>query len=711
VEVKKDILWRVYLGFIGIVVLSLLVMGRAVYIQQFQGHYWRSKSDSMHTRMMPLQAERGTIYSEDGNMLSMSVPYFDIYIDFGADGLREKDGKRFKECADSLSRSLAAFFGDKKASEYRRELQAGYHKKDRYYELKKNLTFAQYKALRSFPLINQGRNKSGFIAEVKSKRLNPFGLLANRTIGLSRAYLNDEGKTVSQNVGLERTYDSLLKGESGQRLVRFISGGAFVPVEGSETDPENGHDIITTLDVNTQDIAENALQKAMYENEADHGTCILMEVATGKIKALANLGRRPDGSYWEDYNYALRSTEPGSTIKLATLLSVLSEGKTTINDMVEVGATGNQYVGVRMVTEAEVMPKPVMTVKECFAHSSNVGMSKLAYQSFASQPDKFLNYLHRYHFDTKTGIDLIGEENPVLPRIKRNKEGMHAMVTMSFGYAIEVTPLQTLTLYNAIANDGKMMKPYLVNRLQSNGQTVKEFEPEVLNEKIADENVIKAARTCMQAVITEGTGKKVFGNALYSLGGKTGTAHVAGKDVDYDDGIYQASFAGFFPFDKPQYSCIVVIKTKAHPKKHMGGEVAAPVFREIADKLYALHTQPSPVLMAGLKKDSSLFYWAGQTDAVKQVLNTLNVAFVDSAGSQRWSSIYSNNGASPVVSARSVTKNVVPDVKGMGLKDALYLLESMKLKVVARGKGRVISQSIEAGKQAGKGATVIIELS
>ncbi|HSC40524.1 MAG TPA: hypothetical protein VLD19_21725, partial [Chitinophagaceae bacterium] len=308
VEVKKDILWRVYLSFIGIVVLSLLVMGRAVYIQQFQGHYWRSKSDSMHTRMMPLPSERGTIYSEDGNMLSMSVPYFDIYIDFAADGLREKNGKRFTEYADSLSRALSAYFGDKKASEYKRELQAGYRKKDRYYELKKNLTFEQYKALRSFPLVNQGRNKSGFIAEVRSKRLNPFGLLANRTIGLSRAYKDDEGKMVSQNVGLEKTYDSLLKGESGQRLVRFISGGAFVPVEGSETDPENGRDIITTIDVNAQDITENALLKSMVENEAEHGTCILMEVATGKIKALANLGRRPDGSYWEDYNYALRST-------------------------------------------------------------------------------------------------------------------------------------------------------------------------------------------------------------------------------------------------------------------------------------------------------------------------------------------------------------------------------------------------------------------
>jgi cell division protein FtsI (penicillin-binding protein 3) len=338
-------------------------------------------------------------------------------------------------------------------------------------------------------------------------------------------------------------------------------------------------------------------------------------------------------------------------------------------------------------------------------------MSKLAYQSFAGQPDKFLSYMHKYHFDTKTGIDLIGEESPVLPKIRQNKEGLHAMVTMSFGYAIEVTPLQTLMLYNAIANDGKMMKPWLVNRIQNNDQLVKQFEPEVVDEKIATEDVIKAARKCLLAVTTEGTGKKVFANALYSSGGKTGTAHVAAKDVGYDDGIYQASYVGFFPFDNPQYSCIVVIKTKPHPKQHMGGEVSAPVFREIADKLYALNPQHSETLPdGGMKKDSSLFYYAGETSSVKQVLNTLNVAFVDSGSNQRLSSVY-GNGARRVVAPRLLAKNVMPDVKGLGLKDALYLLEGLKLKVIARGKGKVSSQSVEAGRPTAKGATVIIELS
>ncbi len=703
-------MWRVYLAFIGISVLSLIILGKAVYIQQFQGSYWKSKSDSLHTRLMPMLAERGTIYSEDGNMLSTSVPYFDIYIDFGADGLREKQGERFKKYIDSLSNSLASFFGDKKAAEYKKELQAGYRNKDRYYELRKNLSFEEYKTLRSFPLVNQGRNKSGFIAEVKSRRLNPFGLLANRTIGLSRDYINADGKIINQNIGLEKTYDTLLKGEKGQRLVRFISGGAFIPVEGSEIEPENGKDIITTVDVNTQDIAENALLKAMVENEAEHGTCIVMEVATGKIKALANLGRQKNGNYWEDYNYALRATEPGSTVKLATLLSVLSEGKMTINDMVEVGATGNAFVGVRMVTDAERSPKPIETVRECFAHSSNVGMSKIAYQTFAAQPDKFLSYLHKYHFDSRTGIDLIGEERPLLPKLKRNKEGLMNMVTMSFGYAIEVTPLQTLMLYNSIANNGKMMKPYLVNSIQSNGQVIKSYEPVVVESQVADEKVIKAAQQCMLAVTTEGTGKKPFKNTLYSVGGKTGTAHVAGKGLSYDDGIYQASFVGYFPFEKPMYSCIVVIKTKAHPALHMGGEVSAPVFKEIADKLNAVNTQQNSLMLAGtIRKDSSAFYYAGETKDVKQVLNRLKIDYVDSAQAQDWSSVYNNNSM-PVISNRKMAKNSMPDVKGMGLKDALYLLESINVKVVAKGRGKVINQSIEAGKQVRKGSTVVIEL-
>lgn len=481
-EIKRDILWRVYLSFIGIVFLSFVVLGRAFYIQRFEGEHWRSMSDSMHQKFVELDAERGTIYSEDGQMLSTSIPFFDIYMDFGAEGLRDKSGKRFKENIDSFAYALSSFFGDKTKAEYKKDLQLAYNEKNRYYLLQKGISFDQYKSFRDFPLVKLGRNKSGVIVEVKTKRLNPYGMLARRTIGLSREN--------AQNVGLERTYDSLLKGTTGKRLVRFLAGGAAVPVDGYEIDPENGKDIITTLDVNIQDIAENALMKVLTQNGAQYGTCIVMETKTGKIKAIANLGQGKNNTYDENLNYALHTTEPGSTIKLATLLAVLEAGSSRINDLVDVGSSGSQFVGVRMVNDAERAPKPVLTVRECFANSSNVGMSKLAYKAFASNPDEFKKYLHHFHLDRKTDVGLVGEEAPVLPRWKRNREGLHAMLTMSFGYAIEVSPLQTLMLYNAIANNGKMMKPFLVNSIKENGVTVKEFAPQVI-----EDNLCKPAST------------------------------------------------------------------------------------------------------------------------------------------------------------------------------------------------------------------------
>jgi cell division protein FtsI (penicillin-binding protein 3) len=467
------------MAYIAIAIVCVVIFVKALYIQQVQGSMWRGMSDSLHLKMQSIDADRGTIYSDDGQMLSTSVPQFDIYVDFGADGLRQKSGELFFKSLDSLSYCLADLFQDKTQSAYKKILSTGYKKKDRYYLLKRKVSFQDYYKLRQFPLVRLGKNTSGFIAETKNIRLNPYQLLAYRTIGLERAN--------AQKVGLEQTYDTVLRGEEGKRLVRFISGGVAVPVNNeNEIEPENGKDIVTTLDTRIQEIAENALMKILVQSESQYGTCVVMETQTGQVKAMANLGERPDGSYWEDYNYALRATEPGSTIKLATLLSVLSEGKTSINDMVDVGSTGNAFVGVRNVNDAERAPKPVMTVRECFAHSSNVGMSKIAYSNFGSQPDKFAKYLHQLRMDTLTGIDLRGEEKPRIAKTKRNKEGLSDMITMSFGYALQVTPMQTLTLYNAIANNGKMMRPYLVSSIQSDGIVYRQIEPTVINEQIVE---------------------------------------------------------------------------------------------------------------------------------------------------------------------------------------------------------------------------------
>jgi cell division protein FtsI (penicillin-binding protein 3) len=680
-------------------------LGRAFYIQRFQGTYWKGLSDSLHQKFVELDAERGTVYSEDGNMLSTSVPYFNIYIDFGADGLREKNGKRFKDNLDSLSGCLSRLFRDQSVAAYKKELQMGFRLNDRYYALQKNLSFEQYKELRNFPLVRLGRNKSGFITETNSKRLNPFGLLANRTIGLARAN--------AQNVGLERTYDSLLKGENGSRLVRYIAAGAYMPVEGYEIEPENGKDIHTTIDVNIQDIAENALLQMMIDNECEHGTCIVMDVSTGKIRAMANLGRQPDGSYWEDLNYAIRASEPGSTFKLATLLSMLEDKDVRLTDHVNLEG-GVWRVGTRTVHDAEKHVESDVTVKQAFELSSNVGMAKLAVNSYAKDPNQFVEHLKKLLFNQITGIDLAGETQPIVKSPKSRSWSASTLPWMAFGYEVLISPLQTLTLYNAIANQGRMMKPFLVNDIQLAGRIEKQNQPTVAVEKVCTAQTLQQLQECLEGVCTAGTAKNVFKNSFYKVAGKTGTALVANGNRGYADHIYQSSFAGYFPADHPHYSCIVVIKNKPFAKKFLGASVAAPVFKEVADKLMSTEAgQPNGNLayvQAGLqKKDSVQFYYAGNLSDMKQVVRQLRMDYKDSARSSGWGKLYACN-YQPVMQEKMINKNMMPDLKGMGLKDALYILEDMDLKVSIKGIGKVKSQSIEPGKGLVKNQTITLEL-
>jgi cell division protein FtsI (penicillin-binding protein 3) len=706
-EVKKDILWRVYLIFLGIVGLSIWVLAKAVFIQRAEGDYWKGLSDSLHLEYRELDAERGTIYSEDGSMLSTSIPFFDVHIDFAADGLREKKGKRFKDNLDSLALCLAGLWNDKKPAAYKKELMTAYRNKDRYYLLKKNISFRQYQLLREFPLVRAGRNKSGFIIEDKEKRLVPFGLLANRTIGLSREYIDGAGKTVNKNVGLEKTYDSLLKGVTGKRLVRRISGGAFVPVEGSEIEPENGRDIITTIDVNMQDIAENALMKMMVENECEHGTCIVMEVSTGKIKAIANLGKQPDGTYYEDLNYAITKSEPGSTFKLVTLLSVLEDKFVTLNDQVNLEG-GVWKVAGRTVYDSEKHNRTNVSVKEAFELSSNVGMAKLVTAYYYKKPYDFLNHISRLKLDASTGIDLLGESRPVIPTPKSKYWSAPTLPWMGFGYNLSVTPLHTLMLYNAVANNGKMMKPYLVNSVVKDGKTIREFQPETAMEKICNEATLKQLQECLEGVITNGTGK-TLGNPYYKIAGKTGTALVANGTRGYADHIYQSSFAGYFPADNPKYSCIVVIKNKPFAHKYYGALVAGPVFKEIADKLNALNAEGYARYKPAARPDSSVYLWSGWKNDYEQVFSDVNIAYRDSAAQSKWGYVI-NQDHQPTAKGLNIVQKQMPDIKGMGLKDALHLLENMNLKVVARGRGRVKEQSLKAGTSIAKGQTVYLDL-
>jgi len=705
VDLRRDILWRVYLCFLGMVLICLAVLGRVFFIQHVQGKYWRALSDSLHQKYVDLSAERGTIYSEDGNMLSTSVPYFNIYIDFDADGLREKKGKRFKENLDSLSYCLARLFKDQSSAAYKKELLQGYKSDDRYYLLRRNLSFEQYKQLRTFPLVREGRNKSGFITETSSKRLNPFGLLANRTIGLSRDNW--------QNVGLERTYDSLLKGENGRRLVRYLNGGTYIPVEGYEIDPENGKDILTTIDVNTQDIAENALLSMLIENECEHGTCIVMETATGKIKAMANLGRQSDGSYWEDLNYAIRASEPGSTFKLATLLSLLEDHEVKLTDHLNIEG-GTWKIGTRTVHDSEKQEISDVTVEEAFEHSSNVGMAKLVTAHYSNHPQQFVDHLKKLRLNQVTGIDLAGETSPIIKSPKSKTWSASTLPWMAFGYEVLISPLQTLTLYNAVANNGKMMRPYLVNKVQYAGGIERQNQPVVLVDKICTDETLIELQTCLKGVCIRGTAKSAFKNTFYPVAGKTGTALVANGNRGYADHIYQSSFAGYFPANNPRYTCIVVIKNKPFAKKFLGALVAGPVFREVADKLMSVESVMPDSTQLGyftglMRKDSTAYYYAGSADAMKNVMHTLQMSYNDSSNGKKWAGMYREKNQ-PVVKEKTEEQKHMPDVKGMGLKDALFLLESREIVVSAKGTGKVKQQSIQPGAIVSKNQKLILEL-
>jgi len=719
VEIKNDILWRVYLCFLSIVVLGIMVLGRAVYIQQAQGKYWVGMGDSLHLKYMPIGAERGTIYSEDGNMLSTSVPIFDIYVDFAADGLTEKNGKRFKDNIDSLSICLANLFKDKTSEEYKQQMQLAFKNKDRYFLLKRKISFDEFKQFRNFPLVRQGRNKSGFIVDPRDKRINPYVLLANRTIGLSR-------EDSTKNVGLEKTYDSLLKGTTGQRLMRYAAG-AYMPVEGAELDPVNGKNIISTLDTYMQDVAENALMKMLVDNNSIHGTAIVMETATGKIKAIANLGQQknPDGSvkkdkdgnsvYDEDLNYGIgKRTEPGSIFKLATLISLLEDKHVDINSIVDCEGGSKAFYGLRI--KDSHMGAHEITVKKAFFTSSNVAFAKMADQYYHNEPSKFTDHLHKLRLDQYSGVDIVASSGkPVI--YKPGGKYWHAtsIPYMAHGYGELITPMNMLMVYNAVANNGKMMKPYLVSAIEDYGVVVKKIEPEVLVESICTNETLVQLKECLKAVVdsVHGTAHKVLFDSTYSISGKTGTAVTALDNKGYNKGnkIYQASFIGYFPSEKPTYTMAVVIQNSNESKLVYGADVSGRVFKEISDKIYN-HYLSTASLNVPLAPDTTLYKYYGMKNELQSIFHYLDMTAVDSAASGYWRAmqLQRNTAALNAATYNDPRIPVTPDVTGMGLKDAVYLLENKGFKTAVSGRGRVINQSIAAGTNFAKGQKISLVL-
>ena len=701
-DVKRDILWRVYLSYILVVIVCIAIFAKAIYIQQVQGSHWRSMSDSLHQKLVEIEAERGTIYSGDGQMLSTSIPQFDIYIDFRVASLREKNGLLFRSNIDSLSECLANLFKDQTGGEYKLMLQQGYKEEDGYFLLRKKISFREYDQLRKFPLFKFGRYKSGMIANEKTIRLNPYQMLAFRTIGLARD---------SNKVGLEMTYDSLLKGRNGKQTVRTIAGGVNVPVDDTyEIEPETGKDIVSTIDVFMQDVTENALMKMMIKNDATQGCAIVMEVKTGKIKAIANLGKRGNGRYWEDFNYAISPSEPGSTFKLATMMALLEDKKISLNQRVNL-ENGVWHIAGQTVYDSERHKENDVTVKQAFELSSNVAMAKLVSTYYGSTPNQFLLRLKKMRMDTVTGIDLAGERKPVIYKPGGRFWGPTTLPWMAFGYNLSISPLQTTALYNAVANNGRMMRPYLVSAIKEEGVLLREFEPRAVDENICSNETLKQLQACLEGVCIEGTARDLFKNAAFHVAGKTGTALVADGNRGYADKIYQSSFAGYFPAENPQYTCVVVIKNKAHAAVYYGAAVAGPVFKEIADRLYSTYIRQSNT--AGIKQkkiDSSAFNYAGSKRDVKLVTARLQLKYSDSTGrADEWITI-NGKEATIVMNRKELDTKTMPQLTGMGLKDVVYLCENIGLKVNVKGKGKVAVQSIMPGQAIAKGQLISIEL-
>lgn len=707
-DIKNEVLLRIYLVLMAVVLMAIVIFVKSVKVSVTEGDYWRQKADSMYVRMKPVLAERGNIMAADGSLLATSLPFFDIFFDPNSDAISDKD---YFQHLDSLAYCLATFVDPSYTpggyAEYLRQMRAD--KRIRYVPIKKAATFSDLEMIKGFPLFRNGRYKGGLIVRRQSKRERPFRLLAQRTIGYVR-----EG---AKPVGLEGTYHKVLAGKEGKELMQRIGPDLWAPVNDlSVVEPRNGDDIVTTIDVNIQDIAEEALLRALQYHDAAHGCAVVMEVKTGAIKAIANLGRSPDG-WWETYNYAIGSAvEPGSTFKLASVMALLEEGM-RLEDSVDLEMGKKRFYNEEMVDHIQHNIR-MTTLKEAFTMSSNVGIASLVnnyYGKDRSGAGAFIRRLRQFKLHLPTGIEIEGEASPYIKDPGKGSDNWSGTTLpwMAIGYESMITPLQLLNLYNAVANDGVMMRPYLVSEIQKMGLPMKKFRPTVIDKKIASNSTLQKARTLLQAVVEEGTAESIKSDK-YRFSGKTGTTQLGYYKLKNRTQVsgYQASFAGFFPTDNPVYSCIVVINA---PKEHgfYGGSVAGPVFREIADKMFGsrreLALEVNPPHRKPVLRQSQL---PGMNSGYKQdmalVLETAGIRYFDLASGSNWTSLKVKND-SLLFDRRIVKNKVIPSVNGMGLRDALYLLENLGLKVRFSGYGKVKAQSIPAGTTA-RGQTISLRL-
>ncbi len=712
-ENKKDILSRIYIVYVLLCVFAVCIVYKICIIQFKEGDMWKAKAEAFNTKVFEIEAVRGNIFDANGNLLATSLPYYEVAVDINAPSI---DKKIFEDNVDSLGFRLAQLFQDKSAKLYTKILRKARKEEDRYVVLHRNVSYKDLQTIKTFPIFRKGK-KGGLVTLQTNKRERPFKNLAARTIGMSRIGVKP--------VGLEGAFDSILMGVSGKRLMQKIAGNVWRPInDENEIEPKDGSDLYTTIDINIQDVAENALYNTLVKNNASHGCAILMEVKTGEIKAIANLTRngKDSSSYSENLNYAvLNATEPGSTFKLPSLLAVIDEFNLNLDENVNVGNGEVTYYN-KKITDSHPPEAPNLTLQRVFETSSNTGVAKTIMKYYSKNPQQYVDKINSFHLSKKLGLSIPGEAAPLIKQTKSSDWSGVTLPQMSYGYETLLTPLQTLAFYNAIANDGKMVKPRFEKEIRTNGKTVKTFTTEVIAENIVSKATIKKAKQMLEGVVLNGSGKGLNITA-FKVGGKTGTAQIAragaakGENAYGTSGnrSYQASFVGYFPADNPLYTCMVIVY---NPSKgtYYGGLIAGPVFKEIAEKVYS----SSLDFMQPLNTKKALL--TNSPDCIKSLNNeiatvstALNLKMKSNAAQNTYSTKNTNDSLSITLVESNLEnqlkRGVIPNLNGLSAKDALYLLENKGIHVKLIGFGSVKKQSIDAGQRFNKGDKITLILS
>ncbi|HLT79424.1 MAG TPA: penicillin-binding protein [Cyclobacteriaceae bacterium] len=694
-NIKTSILLRVRIAFILAVLFSMAVVGKIAHIQLVEGEKWAEMGERISFDYKQVKATRGNIYSDNGSLLATSLPFYRVAFDATI-----PSDKLFNSGLDSLAGRLARFFGDKSKNEYKRMLRDARAARRQYVVLnKKRIDYQDKKAMSTWPIFREGRLGGGVIFEKVDVRYNPFSKLSRRTIGFVNE--NDKG------AGLEYSFNEELSGRDGYAYYQKISGGVWKPVlDANNVRAINGLDLVTTLDVNLQDVAETALYNAMERHNADDGLVVVMEVNTGHIKAISNLSSNGRGGFYEKFNFAAGGLfEPGSTFKLVTMIALLEDTNIELTDSIDTGNGEAAFYNHR-VRDHEEGGLGKVTIQGAFEHSSNVAMAKLADKHFGLHPQRFIDHIDRLHLSKPLGIQINGEPTPKIKRPGQKGWSGISLPWMAYGYGLEITPLHTLALYNAVANNGKMIKPILVKSIRQADNTRKTFDTEVLNGRICSDKTLNKLRLMLEGVVENGTAKNIS-DSHYRIAGKTGTAQILEKGRYTRK--YITSFVGYFPAHDPKYSAIVLIRNPRGWQQY-GSSVAAPVFKEIADNIYARDISLHMAMDGPKFAQSGIFpvIRAGRQQDLVMLCNTLGVSNHPEAESEWVRTV--RNGNSVDLRRQEVRKGFVPDVSGMTLRDALYVLEQVGLTVSFQGAGRVERQSLPPGRKIRNGDRVYLTL-